>query len=70
MHAYLIPTRPAGWLRAAVGDVMRGFNAEMDGWVGRGIHTLPDYNLEDGTLPGAAETVLWTPRPADAERVA
>jgi hypothetical protein len=70
VHAYLNPTRPAAWLRAGVGDVMRGFNAEMDGWVGRGIDTLPDYNLEDGTLPDAAETVPWPVRQTGAERVA
>lgn len=70
VHAYLNPTRPAEWLRVCVDDVMRGFNAEMDGWVVRGIHSLPDYDLEDGTLPDAAEPAIWQRLRADAERVA
>lgn len=62
VHAYLNPARPTAQLRAGVGRVVRRFSSGMDEWVRDGVGLLPDYNLEDGSLPGTAASVVWLDR--------
>lgn len=54
VHAYLNPVMPAAWLLRDVDNALPRLHEELLAALDHGIDNLPDYNLEDGSLPSAA----------------
>jgi hypothetical protein len=52
VRAYLNPRIPEAWLLYGVTSVTRTFAADACAVIARGLHTLPEYDLEDGTVIG------------------
>ena len=52
VNAYLLPHVPDPQLVARTENAVRAFETMVDEFVADEAESLPDYNLEDGTIPG------------------
>src|SRR5688572_20702535 len=54
VKAYLNPRAPEPWLLYGVTNVTRTFAADTCAVIARGLHTMPEYDLEDGAVIGVS----------------